>query len=251
MFKAAIKTSLICITILLCTVLAWFFLRLRKPLWRDRAIRFLSRSVLWIGGVKVTRSGKPVERGPLLVVSNHLSYMDVPVLASQDNIRFTPKSEIRHWPFIGWMSQVQGSVFVERRPEKVKEVGDSIKRALQAGETICLFPEASTGNGLHLLPFKSSFFSLAEEQYNGRELLVQPVAIAYRTILNLPIGMTQWPEVAWYGDMDLVPHLWNFMKIAPVAVHVHYLPPVTAAQFGGRKQLAAYCQQVIEEAIKG
>ena len=251
MVKAAIKLFLICFVILTCTTLGWVFVQLRKPLWRDSMMKLASRGVLWACSIRITRSGTLASNRPLLVISNHLSYLDVPVLVSQSNIRFTPKSEIKSWPFIGWMCQIQGSVFVERKREKVKEVGNNIKHALDAGEAVCLFPEASTGNGLHMLPFKSSFFSLAEEEYNGQKLAVQPVAIAYKSIRNLPISTTQWPEVAWYGDMDLVPHLWNLLKIAPISVHVTYMSPVTVEKFGGRKELAAYCQQAIEETIKG
>ena len=249
--KATLKLLLVALCILLFTVAAWCCLKVQKPRWRDRMNKVSARMVLRICGIRVTRTGKMASDRPLLLVSNHLSYTDVPILVSQSNIRFTPKSDIKSWPFLGWMCQVQGSVFVERKMTKVKEVGNNIKAALQSGEAVCLFPEATTGNGLHMLAFKSSFFSLADEDFGGHKLAVQPVAIAYTKIRNLPIATTQWPDIAWYGDMDLVPHLWNFLKIAPVSAHVTYLAPVFIDQFADRKALAAYCQKAIEETIKG
>ena len=250
MIKAGIRIFLIVVSALLCTVLAWVFLRLKKPFIRDRILRFTARLFLVICGVQVVRKGRQSTGRPLMVVSNHVSYMDIPVLCSQATVRFTPKSEIRDWPFFGWLCDVHGAVFVERKRGKVKKVGNDISTALATGEAVCLFPEASTGNGIRLLPFKSSFFSLAEQEIDGRRLLIQPVAVAYKRIHNLPIGVNQWPDVAWYGDMDLVPHLWNLLKLAPITVHLIYLEPVTAAEIGGRKEIAAYCERVIGEAIE-
>jgi len=249
--KPAVKLFFVFMTILLTCVIAWACLKLRKPFWRDAVMVCGARTVLWFVGVRVKVSGQQSARRPLLIISNHLSYLDILVLGSTSVMRFTPKQEIADWPLFGWLCKLHGAFFVDRRVEQVKNVGDMIHEGLLQGEAICLFPEATTGNGLHLLPFKSSFFSLAEAPINDEAVAVQPVAIAYTHIRNLPIGMTQWPDVAWYGDMDLVPHLWNLLKIAPISVHLKYLEPVTAEQFGGRKGLAAYCQQTIADAIKG
>ncbi|NBX03555.1 MAG: 1-acyl-sn-glycerol-3-phosphate acyltransferase [Alphaproteobacteria bacterium] len=250
LFKPALKILLICILILALTALAYLFKRIGKLAWRDMTMSLCSGWVLWVVGVKVEVVGKPSTQRPLLVVANHLSYLDVPILNSRHPLLFTPKIDMKSWPFFGWMCKVQGSIFVDRHPEKIKEVSANIEAALAGDGAVCLFPEATTGNGLHLLPFKSSFFSLAEEKIGGRELVVQPVSIAYMRIRNLPIDMTQWPEIAWYGDMALAPHLWNLLKIAPISAKLTYLAPVTLRDLGDRKKLAAHCQKVISEELK-
>jgi 1-acyl-sn-glycerol-3-phosphate acyltransferase len=248
--KAALKSLAIVICMLSGAGLGWLCLQCKKPVWRDRVMMRASGLLLFLVGVRLKVSGAQSASRPLLVVSNHVSYLDILVLGSQAPVRFTPKIEIAGWPMIGWMCRVHGALFVDRRPEKVKEMGDMLKKEVAGDVPICVFPEATTNNGLQLLPFKSSFFSLAETSDEQDKVFVQPVAITYTHIRNLPIGMTQWPHIAWYGDMDLVPHLWNLLKIAPVSVHLKYLPPVSLQQFGDRKALANHCHQVISEAIK-
>jgi 1-acyl-sn-glycerol-3-phosphate acyltransferase len=185
----------------------------------------------------------------LLVVSNHLTYMDIPVLASQFAMRFTPKSEIAKWPFIGFLCRITDCVFVDRRPGKVKDTADMLHNVLARGEILSFFPEATTGNGIHVLPFKSSFFSLAEEEFSGQRLMVQPVAMTYTRVRNLPIDSMLWHKIAWYGDTELVPHLMEFLKLGAMHVDLHFLPPVSMEQYADRKELAQYCQQVITNVI--
>src|SRR5690606_339385 len=138
-----------------------------------------------------------------LLVSNHLSYTDIFILASQVDVCFTPKSEIADWPIIGYLCKLNRCIFVDRRRSKVKDTANPIQEALQNGDVVSLFPEGTTNNGVSLQPFKSSFFSLAESM----ELNVQPAAITYTHINRLPVDSTQWPKLAWYGDSDLVSHL--------------------------------------------
>ncbi len=250
MIRPAIKLILVMLAMLLITFVADIFRRIGKIAACERIMSFCSTTVLCLAGVKVKVIGEQAKDRPLLVVANHLSYMDVPILSSHAVLNFTPKIEMKSWPLFGWMCKVQGSIFVDRRPEKVKEVGEGIRATLRNNKAVCLFPEGTTGNGLHMLPFKSSFFGLAEEAYNDKELWVQPVAIAYRRIRNLPIDMTQWPEIAWYGDMELLPHLWNLLKIAPISAELTYLPPVKLEQFGNRKALSAHCESAIARVLR-
>ena len=143
-----------------------------------------------------------------------------------------------------------GSVFIDRRPEKLMEGKEKIKSVLAEGRMICIFPEATTGNGLHTVPFKSGFFSLAEDKINDNDLTIQPVAVTYTTIRRLPLDTTQWPAIAWYGDMELASHFWNILKIAPIEAELVFLSPVTYKDYGDRKKLASHCQKVIEETIQ-
>ncbi|MDE3059745.1 MAG: 1-acyl-sn-glycerol-3-phosphate acyltransferase, partial [Pseudomonadota bacterium] len=227
----------------------WVARRLGKTVWRDRLVRLCYKGILPILGVHLKTTGRLDEGRPLLVVSNHLSYLDVCILGSQAPVRFTPKSEIASWPLIGGICRLCGDVFVDRRPDKVRESGDALRAALARGEAVSLFPEATTGNGRHLLPFKSGFFSLAEEPVGERELLVQPAAIAYTRIRRLPVDSTQWPLLAWYGDMPLVPHLWELLKLGSVSAELVFLPATTLSEHGDRKHLAAHCRHAIAAAL--
>lgn len=207
------------------------------------------RGILKLSGVQLTVHGSLSTLRPLLVVSNHLSYMDIIMLASCCHMRFTPKSEIARWPFIGFLCKIADCVFVDRRASKVKETSALMHEALNKDDVISIFPEATTGNGVHMLPFKSSFFNLADEDYTGRKLHIQPVALTYTHVKSLPIDHRLWPQIAWVGDDELVPHVWNFFNITPVKAELHFLEPVTMDSYKDRKDLAANCQKLIEQKI--
>lgn len=245
--KAYFRLLLMCVCIVACYPFAAVAKKLRKYILRDHIARFCCKLLLWVAGVRVEVYGKISGERPLLLVTNHVSYMDVLILASLAPVRFTPKSEIAAWPVIGGICRLMDAVFVDRRPESILEVKRALQSTLERNEVLCLFPEATTGNGIHMHPFKPSFFSLAEEKIDGEPLHVQPAAIAYRRIHRLPIDRTQWPKIAWYGDMELVPHLLQFLELSRVDVQVIFLPP--AEQGTDRKAMAAACQESISKAI--
>ena len=105
-----------------------------------------------------------------------------------------------------------------------------------------------------MLDFKSSLLGSADATLLGadgknRRVLVQPVSIAYTRLHGMPMGRELRPFVAWYGDMDLAPHLWEAFCLGPVDVVVHYHPPLTVDQFKGRKELAAECERLVAEGV--
>lgn len=249
-FKATLKLLILVIWMLVCLIPLAIAFKLRKFRLRDRVMTFACAGMLRIIGIKTNVTGVTSAIRPLLMVSNHVSYLDVLVMNAKASIHFTPKIEISGWPVLKTIARMSGSVYVDRRPEKLREGKNDIVTALSGGNMVCVFPEATTGNGLHMVPFKSGFFSIADETINGEELSIQPVAITYSTIRGLPIDTTQWPAIAWYGDMELMPHLWNLLKITPIEAELVFMEPVTMAQHGDRKKLAAYCQKVIDESIQ-
>jgi 1-acyl-sn-glycerol-3-phosphate acyltransferase len=249
MFIPAIKLLFIALAALLFILPVWISHALKKKQLRDELIQRFCKLLLLIVGIKLKVHGKISAERPLLVVSNHLTYMDIPVMASQFPMRFTPKSEIAKWPVIGFICRITDSVFVDRKPGKVKDTTDALHKVLQQGEVISFFPEATTGNGVHMLPFKSSFFSLAEEEFGGKKLHVQPIAMTYTHVRNLPVDSRLWHQIAWYGDAELVPHLMDFLKLGSMQLEIHFLPTVNMGQFADRKEMALHCQQVIAGVI--
>ncbi len=249
MFVPLIKLLFIVLLALVFFVPVWGAYLLNKKTQRDRMIQVFCRLLLMIVGIHLRVHGKLSEKRPLLVVSNHLSYIDIPILASQFAMRFTPKSEIAKWPVIGLLCKITDSIFVDRRPGKVKDTADTLHQVLARGEVLSFFPESTTGNGVHVLPFKSSFFSLAESDFSGEKLTVQPIAMTYTRVRNLPVDSRLWHQIAWYGDAELVPHLMEFLKLGAMQVELHFLPPVTMNMYSDRKALAQHCQQVITEVI--
>lgn len=214
----------------------------KKKALRGKMIRFFSRGVLLLVGVKVTTVGEVSGARPLLLVSNHLSYLDIPILASAVDCRFVPKKEIGGWPVLGTICKITDAVCVDRSRGKIGEGNEAIAAKLAESEVVALFPEATTGDGRHLLPFKPAFFEAAADAK------VQPVAIRYRKIRGLPIDFGQWPLIAWYGDMELLPHLWHLLSIGKIEAELLFLP-VIGGKGEDRKMLASQAHDQIEAAL--
>ena len=222
---------------------------LRNTGLRDSVVRVCNHGLLVIIGIKLTVSGELAAERPLLLVTNHLSYLDIIVIAACCNTKFTPKSDIGRWFFVGSFCKLCGSIFIDRRADKVGAMKQVLHDALASGEAVCLFPEATTGSGIRVKDFKSGFFNLAKEDFGGKPLQIQPGAVVYTHIGGLPIGRDQWPSIAWYGDMELAPHLWQLLMLPSITAEMVFLPPV-AIENADRKKLAAACQEAVAEAIE-
>lgn len=256
MIKAAIKSIFLVLWILLFMVLMFFVKKTGNKHWHERFCNVGSAVLCYVIGLRVHVDGEVSSVRPLLLVSNHISYLDILILGWKTSVLFTPKSDMAKWPMIGTVCRLINCIFIERSPDKITEAREKIVSALAKGEVISLFPEGTTGNGLHLLPFKSSLFSIAEQTIEMAEgehqLFIQPAIIRYTKIGSLPIDSTQWPMIAWYGDMALAPHVWQLLKLGRIDATLTLLPPVTIAEFdGSRKKLANYCHNVALEVLQG
>jgi 1-acyl-sn-glycerol-3-phosphate acyltransferase len=255
MIKAFIKLLLLIIWLSVCVTLLWFIKKTGKKNWRDRFCLFGFSGVCTIIGLTVKVEGELAKGRPLLLVSNHISYLDVMILGAKTPVHFTPKMEMKKWPVISTICRTLDCIFIDRGVDKIKDSRAKIIAALGKDEVISLFPEGTTGDGRHLLPFRSSLFSIAEQKImtdEGEcELIIQPAIISYTAIGALPIDSTQWPEIAWYGDMVLAPHVWQLLKLGRIDAKLTMLPPVTLSQFAGRKELAAYCYKETAQVLQG
>lgn len=236
------------IFLMLLWTVVWFFpvlfaYALKKKKLRGKMVHLYARVMLTLMGVQVKPIGELSQARPLLVVSNHISYLDILILFSLIDCRFVPKKEISTWPVINHFCKITDVVYVDRSKNKIHEGNSAIRQVLESGEVVVLFPEATTGDGKRLLPFKPAFFEAASEAH------VQPVAIAYRKIRGLPIDYGQWPLLAWYGDMTLLPHMWKLLSLGKIEVEVHFLPVLGPGQ--GRKNLAEQAHDEIGAALLG
>lgn len=228
---------------------------LRSPL-AKRIPRLYHRGCARLLGFRLEVHGR-METGPsVLFVSNHSSYLDITVLGALLPASFIAKSEVAGWPLFGFLSKLQRTVFVERRARSdVGRQRDALTARLQEGDSLILFPEGTSSDGNRTLPFKSALFTVAWQTVDGRPLLVQPVSVTATKLDGIPMGINFRPVYAWYGDMDLAPHLWRAFSIGKVTVEVEFHPPVTVEGFASRKALSDHCQAVVaagvERAITG
>lgn len=224
---------------------AYRICRHRDPLIIPRA---WFRGCCRISGIDLKITGSTAANRPVLFVSNHVSYLDIIVLGSVLDGSFVAKAEVSRWPVIGALSRLHRTAFVERRASRAAMQRDTLEIRLEAGDSLILFPEGTSGCGTHILPFKSSLFSLAGNAKSGRETTVQPVSIAYTRINGIPTGRLLSPFCAWYGDMTMAPHFWRFLGLGRTAVEVVLHPAVSLSTFGDRKGLAKHCQSAITSA---
>lgn len=213
-------------------------LRRHVPYWYHNAVCKLL-------GIRVHLSGAPMAPGPVLLVSNHISWIDIPVLGSIAPLSFVAKREVATWPFISWLAKLQRTVFIDRtRRSSVAETRGQILERLTAKERVILFAEGTSSDGNQVLPFKSSLFAAIEpSEGNGAGHLVQTVAIVYTRVHGLPMNRQQRPTVAWYGDMDMLSHAWGVLKLGPLDVQVRLGEPVAMSAVGDRKMLALHAYE--------
>lgn len=223
---------------------------LRSPL-RHRIPRLYHRVCAAILGIGIVVRGKRAVDGPVLFVSNHSSYLDITVLGSVIPGSFVAKSEVAGWPFFGMLAKLQQTVFVERKARAgVEKQRDELGARLDAGDSLILFPEGTSSDGNRTLPFKTALFAVAARRIGDRPLTVQPVSIAPTRLDGIPMGIAFRPYYAWYGDMDLAPHLWTVFTLGRMTVEVEFHPPVTIEGFSSRKALADHCQRAVAQGVE-
>jgi 1-acyl-sn-glycerol-3-phosphate acyltransferase len=213
---------------------------LRRP-WTRSLPRFYHRWCCRILGLDVRALGTPTRARPVLFVANHVSYTDIAVLGSLIAGSFIAKTEVARWPLFGWLAKLQRTVFVDRQVRNTASQRDAMTRRLAAGEALILFPEGTSGDGSRVLPFKSALFGAAQTRPETGTVTVQPVSIAYTRLDGMPLGRLYRPFVAWYGAVELVPHLWRMIGLGTIEVVVEFHPPTCIADCGARKALARYC----------
>lgn len=219
---------------------------LRLP-WTARLPRFYHRRCCRILGFDVRQIGEPITDRPILFAANHVSYTDITVLGSLIPGSFVAKSEVAAWPLFGWLAKLQRSVFVDRQVRSTAQQRDAIADRLAAGDALILFPEGTSGDGNFVLPFKSALFSVVFNK--DMPIAVQPVSVAYTRLDGLPIGRRFRSFFAWYGDMNLGPHLWRLLGLGKLEAVVEFHPPVMVADFSSRKALADFCHQRVSRGV--
>ncbi len=219
---------------------------LRLPL-RRRLPHAYHRFIARIIGIEIVVTGVPAAHPPVLFVGNHVSYLDITVLSAATECSFVAKAEIARWPFFGWLAKLQRTVFIERERKHARVQRDEISERLAEGDNLVLFPEGTSSDGIHVRPFKSALFAVAERETAEGPVTVQPFSLAYTRLDGLPLGREWRPLYAWYGDMGLPRHLWRVLGLGRVRAELVLHEPVTLAAFGSRKALAEHCERVVAE----
>jgi len=229
---ACLSLTLGCFAVFCAGLLVLAPLR-RRLHWRDRILSIWSRILLRVLAVRLTVVG-PIPRGGCLLVANHLSYLDVLVLAAVRPLSFLSKAEVAQWPLVGFMARVIGVQFIAREDKRsLPQVAARLLRECQAGHGVVFFPEGTSASGDAVLPFRAAL--LAPAAATG--LLVHYAAMRYRTPEGEPPARE---AVAWWGDMLFLPHLRGLLRLRCIEAEVRFgAAPLVAAD---RKELARRLQ---------
>jgi lyso-ornithine lipid O-acyltransferase len=230
--RAAVRIFFIALAFLVMLPLhgLWRIFGLHSP-WP----RHFTKASRKISGVKATIVGE-YRRRDVLFVANHVSWIDILLLAGETGSAFVAKADMAPWPVLGWMATLNNSVYVAR--DQRLDVGAqavAMKKALQTRQPLTLFPEGTTADGRALLPFRSSLLAAVAPPPEG--IAIQPVAIDYGPDA---------PEIAWTDDESVGVNALRLMaRTKPITVTLHFGEPVDIALLGDRKAITAYARDMI------
>lgn len=211
------------------------------------------RKVCQLLGLTLNIEGQVAAGQPVLLVCNHTSWLDIPVLSAVAPLSFIAKKEVSGWPFVASLARLQQTVFIDRnRRQSAGEATHDIVRKLLRGDTVVLFAEGTSSDGNRVLPFKTSLFGVAEHlngQAQGADVAVQTAAIVYTHVHGLPLGRAGRPKVGWYGDMEMLSHAWQVLKSGPLKATVVVGPPQPVANYKDRKDMALATEREIRNAV--
>jgi 1-acyl-sn-glycerol-3-phosphate acyltransferase len=217
----------------------WLLDKLGLPGWGVIASGYY-RVLCTLLRIRIRIVGEPVRNRAVLFVSNHVSWADILVIGSIAPIAFVSKSEVRNWPLVGTTARLQRTVFVDRsrRHQTGDAIAEMVKR-LASGVSVLLFAEGTSSDGNRVLPFRSALIGAVKEAGSRAEagILIQPMSICYTALHGVPMGRQHRPLVAWYGDLDFLPHIKAFIARGAIDAVVSYGDPIAADGSTDRKMM--------------
>jgi lyso-ornithine lipid O-acyltransferase len=189
--------------------------RRRYEPWRNQIMTWWGKGFAKILSMDLKVEGS-IPEPPFFLVSNHLSYIDVPVYSSMLKTTYVSKMEVRHWPFIGFMAKTLGIIFVDRRKKRdVSRVNREISEQLNEYQGVVLFPEGMTSPGKEILPFRPPLLEHAASE----NIEVSYSALRYRTLKG---GLPAYKSVCWWGNVPLHKHLFLLASNKRIIVTIRF-----------------------------
>jgi len=232
-FKSILMALHLLLAVILCIAMIMLPRKIRSILiqhWAKRLLRILK--------IKITLSGEVLNifsKDSYLVVSNHISWLDIPVIFSLKPITFVSASDVKTWPIIGMLAKFSGAIFIDRKRKSVLlEVIQAMNHHFKKHkQSICIFPEGITSNGYQVLPFKSNLFQSA---FEANKLLL-PLSIQYKE--NNVISN----RTSFHGSMSLFQSFKRIAQSNHIEVLLNIGHPVKPSQ--SRKELSVKLQKAI------
>jgi len=235
--RLILRVASIVAGLLLCLPLHYLWKLLRRPSpWPRRFLGWVGRSA----GMRPRVLGTPLTSN-VLFLANHMSWLDIMLIAGASGAAFVSKEEVGRWPVMGWLADLNNTVYVARAERRaVRGQADAVRAALATGQPVALFPEGTTEGGTDVLPFRASLLASLFPPLPG--LRVQPVAVDYGEGGR---------DIAWIGDEGAGANAKRVLSRAgttPVALH--FLEPIDPATMPDRKALAELSRRRIVQALR-
>ncbi len=227
------------VVFLLLRLLEWPIHGLQRP-WSSWITQGVCRATIAIMGFGYVRRGRPMQ-GQGAIVANHAGWIDIFSLNAADRVYFVSKDDVSDWPAIGFLARITGTMFITRKSTEAKRQQEMMEERLRAGHRLLFFPEGTSTDTLHVLPFKTPLFQAFYTHGMDRVLHIQPVTVVY----HAPPGRDA-RYYGWWADMSFAAHFLQVLATPRQGrIEVIFHPEVPVDGFPGRKELAAYCERVI------
>ncbi|WP_458095577.1 lysophospholipid acyltransferase family protein [Roseomonas sp. WA12] len=200
------------------------------------------RVVCFLIGMRIRVVGERRAAPRTLFLANHSSWLDILVLGGTLDAAFVSKAEVGQWPLVGLVARLGRTVFVSRARGRTGNEAREMRDRLGRGDSLILFPEGTSSDGTRVLPFRSSFLSVADAAE-----VIQPVSVAYDRLGGLPACRRDRPLFAWYGDMSIGPHAWRLCRHAGLRATILLHDPLDPGTIPNRKALSAAAEATVAE----
>jgi 1-acyl-sn-glycerol-3-phosphate acyltransferase len=251
--RCMIRVTAIALAILALTLvlLPFQLIGIAFDLRLQRSIPHLYHRVLCaLIGVRIREIGARSTASPALILSNHVSWLDICVITALAPVVFVAKREVAAWPVFGWLAKLQRTIFINRQARhQTGAATREIAGRLLGGDAVVLFAEGTSSDGIRVLPFRSSLVGAVHHALGNSthhtEITVQPMSLAYVGFGGVPMGRGLRERVAWYGDADLIPHLVHVLSSGAVDVTVSWGEAVAYDMSADRKVITRAAEKSV------
>jgi len=185
---------------------------------REARVKDWSQEMLAVLGIRLELHGEPCAGGPMLLVANHISWLDILVMHAARYCRFVSKADVMQWPLIGTLATGGGTIYIERGSRRdALRVVHHVAESLARGDVVAVFPEGTTSDGVELLPFHANLIQAAV----SANAPAQPVALSFIDTHTRALTLTP----CYVGDDTLLGSVWRTLAGAPVTAVVRYGEP--------------------------
>lgn len=207
--------TLICYLLYLAGFIFIKIFRMRYEYWRNSCMALWGKSVIKLFSMQIRLEGTP-PKPPFFIVSNHLSYLDIPIYSAFMDTTFVSKAEVKKWPIVGFMATTLGIIFIDRKKRSdVKRVNNMIASNLNDKQGVTLFPEGTTSPGLEVLNFRPSLLEHAAVS----NIDVSYSSLRYETSEK---DLPAYKSVCWWGNKSMLKHLFLLSKNRKVFVDIRF-----------------------------